>query len=98
VQVSDWVVAEAYYALQYHYQVGKRETLEALKAFLATPGVEGTGAAAQVLATRSLDRANPGFVDRLIYRDYLSSGAARMATFEKAAKTWPDAVVLGSGE
>jgi predicted nucleic acid-binding protein len=37
VIVSDWVLAEAYYALQHHYGASKRDTLNALGDFLASP-------------------------------------------------------------
>jgi predicted nucleic-acid-binding protein len=38
-----------------------------------------------VLATPDLESAKPGFIDRVIHRNYLSSGAKEVATFEKAA-------------
>ena len=94
VLVSDWVVAEAYYALQYHYGVSKRDTLAALGDFLASPGVEGTGEVVAVLATPDLDSAKPGFIDRVIHRNYLHSGAEEVATFERAAAKLPHVRVL----
>ncbi len=83
--VSDWVFAEAYYALQYHYGASKKDSLDALSDFLAHSGVEGTGEVAAVLATPNLESAKPGFIDRVIHRNYLRSGAEEVATFEKAA-------------
>jgi predicted nucleic-acid-binding protein len=94
VLVSDWVVAEAYYALQHHYGISKRETLEALKDFLSNSGVESTGEVVAVLATPSLESAKPGFIDRVIHRNYLRSGAEEVATFEKAAAKLPQVRVL----
>jgi predicted nucleic-acid-binding protein len=94
VLVSDWVIAEAYYALQYHYGASKRDTLRALGDFLASPGVEGTGEVAAVLATPNLESAKPGFIDRVIHRNYLRSGAEEVATFEKAAAKLPHVRVL----
>ena len=94
VLVSDWVLAEAYYALQHHYQVSKRDTLDALRSFLETPGVEGTGEVAEVIATRGLESAKPGFIDRVIHANYLRSGVEEMATFEKAAAKLPAVRVL----
>lgn len=85
VLVSDWVVAEAYYALQQHYGASKKDTLDALANFLASPGIEATGDAAAVLTTPDLESSKPGFIDRVIYRNYLRSGAEEMATFERAA-------------
>lgn len=94
VLVSDWVFAEAYYALQYHYGASKKETLDALNDFLAHSGVEGTGEVAEVLSTPSLESAKPGFIDRVIHRNYLRSGAEEVATFEKAAARFPHVRVL----
>lgn len=96
VLVSDWVVAEAYYALQFHYGASKKETLDALGDFLASPGIEGTGEVAAVLATPGLESAKPGFVDRVIHRNYLSSGAEEVATFERAAAKLPQVRVLAA--
>jgi predicted nucleic-acid-binding protein len=95
VLVSDWVIAEAYYALQHHYGASKRDTLDALGDFLDSPGVEGTGDVAAVLATPDLESAKPGFIDRVIHRNYLRSGADEVATFEKAAAKLPHVRVLG---
>jgi predicted nucleic-acid-binding protein len=94
VLVSDWVIAEAYYALQHHYGASKRETLDALGDFLASPGVEGTGEVAEILTTPSLESAKPGFIDRMIHRNYLRSGAEEVATFERAAAKLPHVRVL----
>lgn len=86
VLVSDWVLAETYYALQYHYGVPKAETLEALRSFLASSGIEGTGSAPEVLEIPNLESAKPGFIDRMIHREYLRTGAEQLVTFEKAAE------------
>lgn len=94
VIVSDWVVAETYYALRYHYHVSKRDALDALRGFLETSGVESTTAVTQVLATPRLESAKPGFVDRLIHHDYRRSGAEEMATFERAADKLPGVRLL----
>lgn len=94
VLVSDWVLAEAYYALQHHYGASKKDTLAALGDFLASPGIEGTGDVAAVLATPNLESAKPGFIDRVIHRNYLHSGADEVATFEKAAVKLPHVRVL----
>jgi predicted nucleic-acid-binding protein len=94
VIVSDWVIAEAYYALQHHYGASKRDTLDALGDFLDSPGIEGTGDVAAVLGTPDLESAKPGFIDRVIHRNYLRSGADEVATFEKAAAKLPHVRVL----
>jgi predicted nucleic-acid-binding protein len=96
VLVADWVLAEAYYALQHHYGATKKATLDALRSFLATTGVESTGEAAEVLATLGLESAKPGFIDRVIHRHYVRLGVEEMATFEKAAATLPGVRVLAA--
>ena len=94
VLVSDWVVAEAYYALQHHYGASKRATLHALAGFLASSGVENIGEAASLLTTPALESAKPGFIDRMIHRNYLRSGADEVVTFESAAAKLPKFRVL----
>lgn len=94
VLVSDLVLAETYHAFQHHYGASKRDTLDALRAFLATPGVEGPGVAKEQLSTRGLESAKPGFVDRIIHRDYLRAGAEQVATFESASAKLPRVAVL----
>jgi predicted nucleic-acid-binding protein len=94
VLVSDWVVAEAYHALQHHYGNSKKDALEALRVFLTAPGVENPGGAAEVLARPHLESARPGFIDRIIHRDYQRSHAEAMITFEKAAAKLPGVQVL----
>ena len=82
--VSDLVVAEAYFALQYHYEVPKNEALVALRRMFADGEIESQGVATKVLAMEGQASTKPGFVDRLIQGAYLSSGGS-MATFEKAS-------------
>lgn len=94
VLVSDLVLAETYYALQYHYGATKKATLDALRAFFEAPSIEGTGEITEVLATPGLESAKPGLIDRLIHRAYLHSGAEKILTFEKAAAKLPGVRVL----
>jgi predicted nucleic-acid-binding protein len=82
--VSDLVVAETYFALQYHYGVPKKEALLALRRMLGDGEIEPQGVASEVLTTEGLASAKPGFVDRLIQGAYVSTGGS-MATFEKAS-------------
>lgn len=81
--VSDLVVSEAYFALQHHYGVSKRDALRGLRRLFASGEIKPLGAAAEVLAADGLASAKPGFVDRLIHGAYAASSAG-MATFEKA--------------
>jgi predicted nucleic-acid-binding protein len=80
--VSDLVVAEACFALQYHYQVPKKEALGALQQMFESGEVVGGGVASKILKTKNLATAKPGFVDRMIHQGYLK-GDQDMASFEK---------------
>ena len=82
--VSDLVVSEVYFALQFHYRVPKSEALASLKAMFESGEVVSLGHAASILETRGLASAKPGFVDRLIHAEY-EANADAMATFEKKA-------------
>ena len=98
VYVSDWVLAETYYALQHHYGVPKKEALGALRQFTASPGVRTSETATTVLALAGLESARPGFIDRLIHRQYLQEGVSEVATFERSARKLPHVRVLDAGE
>jgi predicted nucleic acid-binding protein len=91
--VSDVVVAEAYYAVHYHYGVRKGEALRALRRMFDDGEIASAGAAADVLASPGIASARPGFVDRLIHRGYESAGN-RMATFERASGRLPSVTVV----
>jgi predicted nucleic-acid-binding protein len=82
--VSDLVIAETYFALQYHYDVPKTDALAALRRMLNDGEIEAQGVAAEVLRQERLASAKPGFVDRLIHDAYIAGGGS-MASFEKAA-------------
>lgn len=91
--VCDLVVAETYFALQYHYNVPKREALMALRQLFADGEIASLGVAGEVLQTEGLASAKPGFVDRMIHQTY-AQGKARTATFEKSAAKLPAAILL----
>jgi predicted nucleic-acid-binding protein len=95
VLLSDWVLAETYCALQHHYGSSKKEALRALRELLASPGIEGSADAVEILATARLESARPGFVDRLIHADYRRSAVGEMATFERASARLSAVRVLG---
>lgn len=82
--VNDLVIAEAYYAAQYHYGVPKAAALDALHRMFQAGEIIATGPAARILSMSGLASAKPGFVDRLIHASYTDSGQT-MATFEKSA-------------
>lgn len=91
--VSDLVVSEVYFALQYHYHVPKKEALNALRAMFESGEIVSSGHAGKVLTTKDLAGAKPGFIDRLIHAEYHSS-FGRMATFEKKGAKLPGTRVL----
>lgn len=91
--VGDLVVAEAYFAMQYHYGISKASALAALRQMFQAGEVQSIGHAAQVLALPSLESAKPGFVDRLIHAAYTSE-SGQMATFERAAGKLEDVMLL----
>lgn len=91
--VSDLVVAETYYALQFHYDVTKADALKALASLVATGEIAAIGEAGSILTQTGLARAKPGFVDRLIHAAYTGEGGG-MATFEKAGGRLPGTTVL----
>ncbi len=93
VVVSDLVVAEAYFALQFHYGVSKADALESLASMFSTGEIGAPGKAGSVLAQRGLATAKPGMVDRLIHAAYTGNGDS-MATFEKAFAKLPGVTVL----
>ena len=92
-EVSDLVMAETYFALQFHYQVSKAESLAALAEMLSTGEIHATGQAGKVLTQPGLATAKPGFVDRLIHADYVAAKGS-MASFEKSAGKLPHVTVL----
>jgi predicted nucleic-acid-binding protein len=82
--VSDLVASEVYFALQYHYEISKKDALMGLRHLLVGGEIKPLGAVAEILAIEGIASAKPGFVDRLIHDAYTSVGS-KMATFEKAA-------------
>ena len=91
--VSDLVIAETYFALQFHYGISKGDAIAGLKALLATGEIGATGQAGRVLSQPGLATAKPGFVDRLIHAAYAGS-QCKMVTFEKAAGKLSEVIVL----
>lgn len=79
VLVSDLVIAEAYHALHYHYEVPKSEASELLSRFLES-GVVSPEPSSSVRAFGQ--RGGAGLVDRLIHERYRSLGAVTL-TFER---------------
>jgi predicted nucleic acid-binding protein len=93
VFVSDLVLSETYFALQFHYKVPKKEAIAVLRNLSQSKEVECSTIARSVLTQSNLHSANPGFIDRLIHAQYETTGAP-MLTFEKASKKLPNTRVL----
>lgn len=87
VLVSDVVAAEAYFALQHHYEVPKAEARMLLRQFLHS----GTVQLDPKGALEAFDDApGAGLVDRLIHGRYRSLGASTL-TFERKQGGLPGA-------
>ena len=71
-RISDLVLAEAYYALQVSYGLAKADALKCLKAISVAKGFKVSDYAKEILAMPSLEKASPGFVDRLIHGEYFT--------------------------
>ena len=91
--VSDLVLCETFYALQFHYKVPKKDAIVALKNSSQAVDIKCSTVARAVLIQTNLHSANPGFVDRIIHGQYDAMGA-QMLTFEKAARKLPNTRVL----
>jgi predicted nucleic acid-binding protein len=87
VLVSDVVAAEAYFALQHHYEVPKAEARTLLRQFLHS----GTVQLDPKGGLEAFDEApGAGLVDRLIHGRYRSLGASTL-TFERKQGGLPGA-------
>ena len=91
--VTDLVMAEAYFALHYHYGISKCDALAALRQMISGGEITATEQAAKILEMPGLASAKPGFVDRLIHAAYTEDGGG-MATFEKAGSKLGQVIVL----
>ncbi len=93
--ISDLVIAEAYFALQAHYKVPKKEAvrtlLEFLQSGLAHPEPKGCSVGALEASAKSSQKL--GFVDRLIHAQYIKK-AGGLVSFEKAVGRLENAAVL----
>lgn len=93
MNISDLVLAEAYFALQTFYKIPKSEALEMIALLSAASGFVISRTATDVLALPNLNAAKPGFVDRLIHGTSRGQGHT-LVTFEKASKKLPATHVL----
>lgn len=93
--ISDLVLSECYYALQFHFNFTKADALAALKALTAESPVTITPSAWLVFDLPNLSQMKPGFIDRLILGAAQEEGQT-LVTFEKAAKKLPGTLVLAA--
>jgi predicted nucleic-acid-binding protein len=91
--ISDLVLSECYFALQFHFGFTKVDALAALKALTAESPISITPSARLVFALPNLSQTKPGFIDRLIHGAAHEEGQT-LVTFEKAAKKLPGTLVL----
>jgi predicted nucleic acid-binding protein len=92
VIVCDLVIAEAYYALQFHYEVPKAEARNMLMRFVRSGvvAVEPRNAAEALVPT-----SGAGLVDRLIHARHRALGAVTL-TFERKLGALEGAVRLSA--
>lgn len=92
-EVLDLVLAEAYFALQYHYGLPKDAALKSLYQFVQQPVVAVSKHALEILSLSGLSSANPGFVDLLIHGSSRTKNC-KLVTFEKKARKLEGVIVL----
>jgi predicted nucleic acid-binding protein len=92
-EVLDLVLAEAYFALQYHYGFPKDAALKSLLQFAEQPVVAVSQHALEILSWSGLSSANPGFVDLLIH-GFSRTKNCKLVTFEKKARKLEGVIVL----
>ena len=87
------VLAEAYFALQYHYGFPKDAALKSLCQFVEQPAVAVSQYALEILSLPDLSSANPGFLDLLIY-GFSKAQSCKLVTFEKKARKLEGVIIL----
>ena len=92
IEVSNMVIAEAYFVLQHHYGVPKDEAREAL-ASVMTSGLVKPLRGQNVLDALSQTQ-EPGLLDRLIAEDYSANGLITVTNDRKMARL-PRSRLLG---
>lgn len=91
--VSDLVIAETYFALQYHFEVPKKEALEQIRAFLLSGLVEPLSGSVCFDVIQNVDSYKAGFVDQLICGQFLSS-CEEILSFDQALAVLPKVTIL----
>ena len=83
VVASDLVIAEAFYALKYHYESDPADVCKSLQAMLTSGLVQPEPGSAVLSVLQSKVTGKVGFVDRLIQARYEADGLTTL-TFDKA--------------
>jgi len=83
--VSDLVVAEVYRRLHHEHGVPPEEAVASLKALFEGGEIKCLGVATDLLKTGNIATISPGFLDRLIHRQYQKE-AEQMASLDPAAQ------------
>ncbi len=91
--VPDLVLAECYFALQYHYSFSKTDALESLRLFSQHPAIACSSWVCAILKTKGIGRLSPGFVDRLIHAHAVANDST-LVTFEKSAAKLKGVMIL----
>lgn len=91
--ISDLVLSEVYFALQFHYDVSKEHALDILRHFANLPGFAVSSWAKDVLSLPNLAKASPGFVDRLIHGAAFSQGQTTVSC-EKDFRRLPSTRII----
>lgn len=91
--VPDLVLAECYFALQYHYAYSKTDALESLRLFSQHPAIACSSWACTIPETKGLGQLSPGFVDRLIHANAAANHSI-LVTFEKSANKFEGVITL----
>jgi len=89
-EVSDLVLSEAYFLLQASYGLSKSDALKCLKSISIAKGFKVSDHARDILALPALEKARPGFVDRLIHSEYFVANRKTVScekSFRKLANT-----------
>ena len=92
-EVLDLVLAEAYFALQYHYGFPKEAALKSLYQFSEHHAVAVSKHTLEILSLPGLSSANPGFIDLLIH-GFSRTKNCQLVTFEKKARKLEGVIVL----
>lgn len=91
--ISDLVLSETYFALQFHYDIPKDKAIETLKFIANVKGFAVSDWAKDVLSHPNLAKASPGFVDRLIHGAAFSQGQITVSC-EKDFRRLPSTAII----